>query len=443
MTEIEECSCDSKPTPEQPKEAPKVEAEIPSWAQSLTDGFAKLQTDYASISGKLEALKAVEIQAGVRQETPKPTATISKDDSGPTMSIQRAVEKVQDWMNGSRDTSCNIVLEHDQLRSFIVSKQKTRNGVEETFNSTVDVNGKIQEALTFTGTHSGINYDTDVLLEPSSKNFVPVGQFARTKVLGMGETIARFLKAGVPTEVSQSAGTTATEGTIDLESVDITPSTITGNYFKVDSDDIEDKAVDLVNLVVTHSAMNYEDFIATDMLTTVSAQGTLTPGLWVNAETGATVIHSDTASITLEPTGIAAAKKYLMDTGYLRPGVKPILAIHPGQWQDLVTSTNITTWIQQGDPSIIRTGDIEEILGCRILVTNTVENKDNTTNDAYNALMFIPGHSYGLGIKRSVKFSFHEVPEDNQIRVVNNWRAKTGVLDASSIVRLSSTSPTL
>ena len=33
----------------------------------------------------------------------------------------------------------------------------------------------------------------------------------------------------------------------------------------------------------------------------------------------------------------------------------------------------------------------------------------------------------------------HEVGEDNQVRVNTTWRTNTGVIDATSIVRVSST----
>ena len=56
-----------------------------------------------------------------------------------------------------------------------------------------------------------------------------------------------------------------------------------------------------------------------------------------------------------------------------------------------------------------------------------------------NALMFIPNHSYGIAVKRDVTVKFHDIGEDNQVRVNTTWRTKTGVLDASSIVRISTT----
>ena len=79
------------------------------------------------------------------------------------------------------------------------------------------------------------------------------------------------------------------------------------------------------------------------------------------------------------------------------------------------------------------------LYGCTIVRTNAIQEKDNTTNDAYNAIMCVPQHSYGIGSKRSVTVKFHEVSEDNQIWATTNFRIKSGVIDANSIIRISTT----
>ena len=78
-------------------------------------------------------------------------------------------------------------------------------------------------------------------------------------------------------------------------------------------------------------------------------------------------------------------------------------------------------------------------MGVQLVVTNAVEEKNNTTNDAYNAYMCVPKHSFGIGIKRDVTVKMHEIPEDNQVRVNTTWRTKAGVIDSASIVRISTT----
>ncbi len=175
------------------------------------------------------------------------------------------------------------------------------------------------------------------------------------------------------------------------------------------------------------------------MLTTITAEGTLTPGLWIRGDTGATITSSDVASMALDETGIAYGREYLENQGYLRGGVKPVCFLHPKQWRELITSTNVTSLATRSVPDIWLKAQLEELMGVQLVVTNAVEEKNNTTNDAYNAYMCVPKHSFGIGIKRDVTVKMHEIPEDNQVRVNTTWRTKAGVIDATSIVRISST----
>ena len=103
------------------------------------------------------------------------------------------------------------------------------------------------------------------------------------------------------------------------------------------------------------------------------------------------------------------------------------------------TSTNVTSLATNSVPDIWLKAKLEEFMGCQIVVTTAVEAVNNQTYDAYNAYMFVPKHSFGAAVKRDVTVKFHDIGEDNTVRVNTTWRTKTGVLDATSIVRISST----
>lgn len=190
--------------------------------------------------------------------------------------------------------------------------------------------------------------------------------------------------------------------------------------------------------IVEGSASSYEDFVATDMLDTKSKEGTLTPGLWIRADTGAVITSSNVASVVFDETAIAVGREYLENQGYLRGGIKPVAFLHPQQWRQLITSTNVTSLATRSAPDIWLKAELEQFMGVQLVVSNAVELKSQT-NDAYNALICVPKHSYGIGIKRDVTVKMHEYGEDNQVRVNTTWRTNTGVIDATSIVRISST----
>ena len=298
---------------------------------------------------------------------------------------------------------------------------------------------QLKEAVSISGTHATQDLDTDVAIVPGGISFKPVFQFAKTKRIDAGSDRARFFKTTIPANGTQTVGSTPSEATQTFTRVEVTPSTITGVYLVGDFDEIENSPFDLLQAIVEGSAASFEDFVATDMLDTVSKEGTLTAGLWIRGDSGATVTTSDTASVAFDETAIAYGREYLENQGYLRGGIKPVCFLDPQQWRELITSTNVTSLATRSAPDIWLKAELEQLMGVQLVVTNAVEHKTDQTNNAINAIMCVPKHSYGIGIKRDVTVKMHEIGEDNQVRVNTTWRAKAGVIDSTSIVRISTT----
>lgn len=440
MTDIKECDCPSKEMDYADcPEDQKVDGKCPAPKEetnTLEASVKALQTQYASISGLLEKLTAKEIEAGVRA-VPQPEAKVS--NSNEPFNMARAIEKVNKWIESDRSGSCSIEIPVDVLRGINTVKVRTPTGLQERYRNGYAIDQKVKEALGYTGTQALVDADTDVAMEPGGASFVPVTQFAKYKEIGKGNDKARFFKHDLPSLATQTPGTTATIGTMDIEAIDITPSTITGVHLEIDTDDIENYPYDVVGTVVKASAAKFDDFIATDMLDTVSAEGTLTPLAWIKGTDGTTISSSDVASLTLDPTGIAVGVEKLENQGLLRGGAKPVVFVHPKQFRELIEDSELSNYTQFANPSITQKYQMAELYGCTIVRTNAIQEKDNTTNDAYNAIMCVPQHSYGIGSKRTVSVKFHEVPEDNQIFATTNFRIKSGVIDADSIIRISTT----
>ena len=440
MTDIKECDCPSKEMDYADcPEDQKVDGKCPAPKEetnTLEASVKALQTQYASISGLLEKLTAKEIEAGVRA-VPKPEAQVS--NSNEPFNMANAIEKVNKWIESDRSGSCSIEIPVDVLRGINTVKVRTPTGLQERYRNGYAIDQKVKEALGYTGTQALVDADTDVAMEPGGASFVPVTQFAKYKEIGKGNDKARFFKHDLPSLATQTPGTTATVGTMDIEAIDITPSTITGVHLEIDTDDIENYPYDVVGTVVKASAAKFDDFIATDMLDTVSAEGTLTPLAWIKGTDGTTISSSDVASLTLDPTGIAVGVEKLENQGLLRGGAKPVVFVHPKQFRELIEDSELSNYTQFANPSITQKYQMAELYGCTIVRTNAIQEKDNTTNDAYNAIMCVPQHSYGIGSKRTVSVKFHEVPEDNQIFATTNFRIKSGVIDADSIIRISTT----
>ena len=421
--DIEECSCDS----------PKVEAKPVEATPQVAAPIMDLTPITTSLSGLAEKLAALETKIGVR-EAPKPEAQVATETK--TISIGQIAEKMQEAFADGR--SFNVTMPYDQVRNFAVAVQQMPNGqVKESMRSSYDRKFQISEAYSLSGTHTAIDQQSGVQTIPGGNDWTPIRQFTNYVQVPKGKDSATFYKTTLPNVVSQTVGTTATESSMTLTAVNVSPSTISGVYFKVSNKDEEDVPYGLASTIVEKISEVVVDFENNDILNTVSAQGTLTPGLWLNGNTGATITHSDIASMTLDPSAVGKAVSYLRKQGYLKYG-KPVFAVHPDSLDALTRDADLVNYVQFGNSNITQTGPMAELYGATIVPTQSVEAYDNTTNDVYHNLMFIPGLSYGAASKRDVNIKFHEVPEDNQIRVTANLRFKSGVIDASSIVRISS-----
>ena len=363
----------------------------------------------------------------------KPTAQISNLDDG-VYTWKQVAENMAPSLRKFGKFEFDINLE--SLRSINTKQSKDRMGqVTESFRASPL---QLQEAVAISGTHATQDLDTDVALVPGGLSFRPVFEFAKVKRIEAGMDRARFFKTTIPANGSQTVGSTPSQATQTFTSIEVTPSTITGVYLVGDFDEIENSPFDLLQAIVEGSASSYEDFVATDMLDTKSKEGTLTPGLWIRGDTGATITSSNVAAMVFDETAIAVGREYLENQGYLRGGIKPVAFLHPQQWRQLITSTNVTSLATRSAPDIWLKAELEQFMGVQLVVSNAVEEKSQT-NNAYNAIICVPKHSYGIGIKRDVTVKMHEVGEDNQVRVNTTWRTMTGIIDATSIVRVSTT----
>src|SRR3990167_1725479 len=228
MTDIEECNCSSKEMdhadcPEEDKVDGKCPEKVENKESEVLSELKKLQTSYTSMSGQLEKLMTKETEIGVR-EIPKPEARVSNSSSEP-FNMSKAIEKVNKWIESDRSGSCSIEIPVDYLRGINTVKVKTPSGVQERYRNAYAIDQKVKESLGYTGTQALVDVDSDVAMEPGGTSFVPVTQFAKYKEIEKGSDRARFFKHDLPSTASQTPGTVATVGTMDIDAIDVTPST--------------------------------------------------------------------------------------------------------------------------------------------------------------------------------------------------------------------------
>ena len=432
---LEECDCDAKEVEDCPEdkkidgkcpEIAKTEAEIPSWVKDI-------QASYTSLSGKLEKLTALEQSAGVRS-VPKPEAQVN-DSSSDTVTMANLAEKLGKAFSEGRDLK--LTIPYEGVRNLAVTTtQVGRNGINETYKPSSARKHSIQEVgFTYTGTHTAIDQVPGVQTVPGAIDAAPLRQYTNYKSIPKGRDSATFYKKSLPNTLIQLAGTTVTESSMTFTAVNIQPSAIAGSYFKIDSDDEEDVPYSVATETVDAIGQTVVDYEDDAIVNTAAAAAT--PGLWMNGNTGATITHDDIASMTLDPSAIGKAMSYLRNQGYLKGGVKPVLFAHPTAVDQLIRDADLPNYVQFSNDNITTSGIFPTLYGCDIVSTNSVTAFDNTTNDTHRNYMCVPGITFGSASKRELNVKFHEIPEDNQIKVVANWRFKAGVIDANALVRIS------
>ncbi len=310
VQQVDPTSC-----PEGHKWDATLEICVPSDQKDPGDGQTQGTDKTATIEKQVRVLNTKVDNLTKRATEKKPIAQVSGKRNTTYKNLDEIAEEMVEAIGEGRNYVFHIPLEY--FRAITVGNTDGKSGLKEAYRNTPlsireayqSPNKTIREAVSISGTHATQDLDTDVAIVPGGISFVPVFQFAKVKQVEQGFDRARFFKTTLPGSGSQTVGSTPSEATQTLTAIEVTPSTITGIFLAGDYDEIENSPFDLLQAIVEASAASYDDFVATDMLDTVSAEGTLTPGLWIRGDTGATVTSSDTASVTLDESGIAVGRE--------------------------------------------------------------------------------------------------------------------------------------
>ena len=179
----------------------------------------------------------------------------------------------------------------------------------------------------------------------------------------------------------------------------------------------------------------------TEVFTTLCAAATNATSQWLNGNSGAVITagagtsgNDDTSGMTLTLTGVSKGKNALDVQGY---GGGYVFALHPKNYNELIIASGISTLAQQGAPNITLSGQASQLLGVNLAVYDQVAAQDNTTNDTYQNIMFVPQQAFALGVGREVTVQAEPHSELQQIYWTSTHRIVSKVLDNKAWVRIS------
>lgn len=295
----------------------------------------------------------------------------------------------------------------------------------------------ISEAITFSTSQSSVvPSSSDVFLLPGGKHIKSIRNLVAFDEIPAGaDTINKF-KGNIPNNQSITEQSAITYNGHTVTTIQLTADTVTGNGEAIKMADIEDSPFQLMSYL--NQAARAEVLEAEATLAYTTAAAAATPNLWINANSGATITHTDIASMTMEPVAMRVALQDLETSGYDTSFGNAYCALHPKALRELRGSTNLTTYVQQGDAVLTKTGQLSHLYGIELYPTTALDTDDNTTNDVYNNVVGIKGHTFWLAAKRELTLTL--LQKANPLGVDFTWsqRKNATCFDPASFIRVSS-----
>ena len=373
-------------------------------------------------------------------ETLKPATPSSKVATEAADKIAKkvnreAVESIGKWMKEGTDKHIpkHFVLDKNEyLRSlgYVVNEDGAILGRS--------VGVKATEAIT-TATMP-INYDKDAIFIPGGQLTVPARQFFRVKPTGQGNGTVAFYTATNMSYGAITEGSAPSEDSVTISQVTGSPTT-RGTFVKVKYSWLEDNPFSMPEFLASAAMKAAIDAENTEVFSTLVAAATNATNQWFNGNTGAVITagagtsgNDDISGMTLTLTGVSKGKNALDVQGY---GGGYVFAVHPKNYNELIISSGISTLVQQGVPNITLSGVASTLLGVQLGVYDQMAAQDNTTNDTYQNVMFVPQQAFALGVGREVTVKAEEHSELQQLYWTSTHRIVSKVLDNKAWCRIS------
>ena len=284
------------------------------------------------------------------------------------------------------------------------------------------------EAVTVSSGDAPQQFSKQILVTPDGKTATPIRQFCQVVTLS-GADRANFYKLG---GVSFGAVTEGTEPTNESQSVTKVTAipAIRGGVQRIGYSQLEDIPA-LTNAINQSFALeaifDEEKLLHTEF-------DSVTPTNWVNGNDGSTITDDDVAGMTLTGKGLVYAKKKIAEQGYDTNDL--VFLCDPKAYAELLTDSNISTFTQQGNAGITQKGQLEELYGISIVVSNNIVNQNNASNDTFRNILMKKG-SFGIASSRDLSMESQRDNAVQQIVISGTQRLAVKVIDEKQVCRVS------
>ena len=284
------------------------------------------------------------------------------------------------------------------------------------------------EAVTVSSGDAPQQFGKQILVTPDGKTSTPIRQFCQVVSLS-GADRANFYKLGAVSFGAVSEGTEPTNEAQTVTKITATPA-IRGGVQRIGYSQLEDipALTNAINQSFALEAISDEEKLLHTEFETV------TPSNWVNGNSGATLTADDVAGMTMTGKGLVYAKKKIGEQGYDTNDL--VFLCDAKAYAELLTDSNISTFTQQGNAGITQKGQLEELYGISIVVSNNITEKDNSTNDTLRNILFKKG-AFGIASSRDLSMESQRDNAKQQVIISGTQRLAVKTIDEKMVCRVS------
>jgi hypothetical protein len=302
--------------------------------------------------------------------------------------------------------------------------------------------GDVQEAVSTSGTIPGVVQSSEIAIQLGSKTIKPIRQFGQYQTVPVGQNTARFYRISVPNAgaITESPTTDITAVTHTLTAVDVTCN-IRGWRQVVEKGELENFPAAFLNALretARLEAIRDEHKLIVQDLASLARDfgGTTTAPYHISGSDGSAVTTTTLEDATgeFDEDGLTFAKRYLEQQGQDTSPGNLIAFISPRGFKSLMTSSGLTNYTQIGFANVTRLGQLEQIFGIDIIVTNELY----VQNNSYRNLVCVKGKSWALASQRDMEIELQKLIKGQYWDVVWTHRIGVNVLDENTYIIVSS-----
>lgn len=440
------------------QEAPKAE-ETPKFEQdpcpegwTLVDGKcvkdAVPEEKEAAPEATVDAPKDVNVNVNVQKEEAAPVDveklktemkaelldSISKDFTPKTEVKAEGETKVED---GWSVDAIKEGLAKGQVTLKLDKEEWIANNTQKT----------VTEAVSTSGTVPGVKLTNDIIVIPGSNTFKPLRSFGQFEAIPTGQNTAKFWTIDVAAfgAITESTSTDITASTHNLTAIDVTTSTrgVLQQVLKSQFEDFPPKFLEKLKDVLRMAAVKDEHNLIVQTLASTNndfndGNTSLQAGFpaHISGEDGTFVdaIATEDAVGEFQKEGITTGRRYLEERGHVPENEKVIAILAPRAYDSLVNDSDISRFIQEGDPSISKTGLLSKYFGIEIMVSNELL----VQNNSYRNLIIVSGKAFALASQREMEVEMDKEIAGQYINIVVSHRIGVEELDHTAYVIASS-----